>query len=82
MLFFLRQSKFATFPDVLVVHARKFQLVDWVPQKLGELRIASLTIGPLTSSLATSAVVIMAGGGRNSQVDVTAAVGSEARVKA
>ncbi|KAF8323856.1 ubiquitin carboxyl-terminal hydrolase 14 [Clavulina sp. PMI_390] len=30
----VKQSKFATFPDVLVIHARKFQLVDWVPQKL------------------------------------------------
>ncbi|PBK81751.1 ubiquitinyl hydrolase [Armillaria gallica] len=30
----LRQSKFASFPDVLVVHAKKFQLVNWVPAKL------------------------------------------------
>ncbi|KAG7441398.1 ubiquitinyl hydrolase [Guyanagaster necrorhizus] len=30
----LRQSKFASFPDVLVVQAKKFQLVDWVPAKL------------------------------------------------
>ncbi|EPQ61322.1 ubiquitinyl hydrolase [Gloeophyllum trabeum ATCC 11539] len=29
-----KQSKFATFPQVLVVHARKFQLVNWVPTKL------------------------------------------------
>jgi len=29
-----KQSKFATFPGVLVVHARKFQLVNWVPSKL------------------------------------------------
>jgi ubiquitin carboxyl-terminal hydrolase 5/13 len=26
----------ATFPSVLVLHARKFQLVNWVPTKLGE----------------------------------------------
>lgn len=30
-----RQTKFATFPQVLVLHARKFQLVNWVPTKLG-----------------------------------------------
>ncbi|EIN03471.1 ubiquitin carboxyl-terminal hydrolase 14 [Punctularia strigosozonata HHB-11173 SS5] len=29
-----KQSRFATFPEVLVVHARKFQLVNWVPSKL------------------------------------------------
>ncbi|KAF8642475.1 hypothetical protein AX16_009476 [Volvariella volvacea WC 439] len=29
-----KQTKFATFPDVLVVHAKKFQLVNWVPAKL------------------------------------------------
>ncbi|KAF7338024.1 Ubiquitin carboxyl-terminal hydrolase [Mycena venus] len=30
----LKQAKFATFPEVLVVHAKKFQLVNWVPTKL------------------------------------------------
>ncbi|KAJ6502176.1 hypothetical protein C8R45DRAFT_975636 [Mycena sanguinolenta] len=29
-----KQAKFATFPEVLVVHAKKFQLVNWVPTKL------------------------------------------------
>ncbi|KDQ51372.1 hypothetical protein JAAARDRAFT_41222 [Jaapia argillacea MUCL 33604] len=29
-----KQSRFATFPQVLVVHAKKFQLVNWVPSKL------------------------------------------------
>ncbi|KAF8327578.1 ubiquitin carboxyl-terminal hydrolase 14 [Cantharellus anzutake] len=29
-----KKSSFATFPQVLVVHAKKFQLVNWVPQKL------------------------------------------------
>ncbi|KAF7974371.1 hypothetical protein HWV62_12338 [Athelia sp. TMB] len=29
-----KQTKFATFPEVLVVHARKFQLFNWVPTKL------------------------------------------------
>lgn len=29
-----KQSRFATFPDTLVVHAKKFQLVNWVPTKL------------------------------------------------
>ncbi|KAF8520138.1 ubiquitinyl hydrolase [Hysterangium stoloniferum] len=28
------RARFATFPDVLVVHAKKFQLVSWVPTKL------------------------------------------------
>ncbi|KAF8610742.1 ubiquitinyl hydrolase [Ceratobasidium sp. AG-I] len=30
----IKRTKFASFPDVLVVHAKKFQLVNWVPQKL------------------------------------------------
>ncbi|KAF9460620.1 ubiquitin carboxyl-terminal hydrolase 14 [Collybia nuda] len=30
----LRQTRFASFPEVLVVHAKKFQLVGWVPTKL------------------------------------------------
>ncbi|KAI9452342.1 ubiquitin carboxyl-terminal hydrolase 14 [Russula earlei] len=29
-----RQARFATFPDTLVIHAKKFQLVNWVPAKL------------------------------------------------
>ncbi|KAI0032442.1 ubiquitinyl hydrolase [Vararia minispora EC-137] len=29
-----KQMRFATTPDVLVVHAKKFQLVNWVPTKL------------------------------------------------
>ncbi|KAG8978502.1 hypothetical protein FRC05_010747 [Tulasnella sp. 425] len=29
-----KQSRFSTFPDVLVIHAKKFQLVNWVPVKL------------------------------------------------
>ncbi|KAF7322425.1 Ubiquitin carboxyl-terminal hydrolase [Mycena chlorophos] len=29
-----KQAKFSTFPEVLVVHAKKFQLVNWVPTKL------------------------------------------------
>ena len=33
-----RQLRFATFPDTLVVHAKKFQLVNWVPTKLGACR--------------------------------------------
>ena len=31
----IRQTKFASLPEVLVVHAKKFQLVNWVPAKLG-----------------------------------------------
>ncbi|KXN86253.1 Ubiquitin carboxyl-terminal hydrolase 14 [Leucoagaricus sp. SymC.cos] len=30
----LKQTKFSTFPETLVVHAKKFQLVNWVPAKL------------------------------------------------
>ncbi|GJJ14841.1 hypothetical protein Clacol_009109 [Clathrus columnatus] len=33
-IFAKKQTLFATFPDVLVVHAKKFQLVNWVPAKL------------------------------------------------
>jgi ubiquitin carboxyl-terminal hydrolase 5/13 len=29
-----KQTRFATFPDIFVVHAKKFQLVNWVPKKL------------------------------------------------
>lgn len=32
-----RQSRFSTFPQVLVIHAKKFQLVNWVPTKIGQL---------------------------------------------
>ncbi|PPR03548.1 hypothetical protein CVT24_007596 [Panaeolus cyanescens] len=30
----VKQTKFATLPEVFVVHAKKFQLVNWVPTKL------------------------------------------------
>ena len=30
-----RETKFASLPQVLVVHAKKFQLVNWVPAKMG-----------------------------------------------
>ncbi|KAG6811555.1 hypothetical protein H0H92_006859 [Tricholoma furcatifolium] len=30
----VKHSRFKSFPDVLVVHAKKFQLVNWVPTKL------------------------------------------------
>lgn len=36
VIYLYRQSKFATFPEVLVLHAKKFQLVNWVPTKLGK----------------------------------------------
>ncbi|KAF8632371.1 hypothetical protein AX15_001905 [Amanita polypyramis BW_CC] len=29
-----KSTRFASFPDVLVVHAKKFELVNWVPTKL------------------------------------------------
>lgn len=29
-----KQTSFATFPDILTIHAKKFQLVNWVPSKL------------------------------------------------
>lgn len=31
----VRRVQLATFPDVLVIHAKKFQLKNWVPTKLG-----------------------------------------------
>ena len=31
-----KSSRFGSFPDVLVVHVKKFKLVNWVPTKLGE----------------------------------------------
>ena len=31
----IRRTQLATFPDVLVIHAKKFQLKNWVPTKLG-----------------------------------------------
>jgi len=34
-----RTTKFATFPDLLVLHMKKFQLVNWMPTKLGKRRI-------------------------------------------
>ncbi|KAG7095273.1 hypothetical protein E1B28_006046 [Marasmius oreades] len=30
----VKQVRFASFPEVLVIHAKKFQLVNWVPAKL------------------------------------------------
>lgn len=41
-ILFRRSSGFKTFPDVLVVHMRKFQLVNWVPTKLGKLEFGFL----------------------------------------
>jgi ubiquitin carboxyl-terminal hydrolase 5/13 len=29
-----KQTRFATFPEIFVVHTKKFQLVNWVPTKL------------------------------------------------
>jgi len=29
-----KQTRFATFPDILLIHAKKFQLINWVPSKL------------------------------------------------
>lgn len=31
----VRRTQLASFPDVLVIHAKKFQLKNWVPTKLG-----------------------------------------------
>jgi ubiquitin carboxyl-terminal hydrolase 5/13 len=30
----LRHTRFSSFPDILVIHAKKFELVNWVPTKL------------------------------------------------
>lgn len=32
-----KSTSFATFPDTLVIQAKKFTLVNWVPQKIGRL---------------------------------------------
>ena len=40
---FFRQGRLATFPDTLVIHAKKFQLVNWVPTKVGECPIESVS---------------------------------------
>ena len=45
-----KQTRFATLPDVLVVQAQRFQLVNWVPQKM-PVRFQV----PLTESLDMSA---------------------------
>lgn len=45
-----RETKFASFPEVLVVHAKKFQLVNWVPAKLGVFAILSLLCSCVLSS--------------------------------
>ncbi|KAG6895103.1 hypothetical protein C0993_010160 [Termitomyces sp. T159_Od127] len=39
----VKYARFKSFPEVLVVHAKKFQLVNWVPTKLGAspLRVPS-----------------------------------------
>ncbi|KIM24164.1 hypothetical protein M408DRAFT_331920 [Serendipita vermifera MAFF 305830] len=29
-----KQTRFSTFPDILLIHAKKFQFVNWVPSKL------------------------------------------------
>jgi len=43
-----RRLRFASLPEVLVVHAKKFQLVNWVPAKLGLFisfhRLSSLVV--------------------------------------
>lgn len=36
-----RQTLVSSFPSVLVIHAKKFQLVNWVPAKLGSLFVHS-----------------------------------------
>jgi hypothetical protein len=44
----VRQVQFATFPDVLVLHAKKFQLVNWVPTKLGESAVPVSDTNPMS----------------------------------
>ena len=40
----IRQARFASFPSVLVIHAKKFQLVNWVPTKLGAYKLFACEI--------------------------------------
>jgi hypothetical protein len=34
-----RTTKFSTYPDLLVFHMKKFQLVNWMPTKLGQFTL-------------------------------------------
>jgi ubiquitin carboxyl-terminal hydrolase 5/13 len=40
----IKNARFASFPSVLVVHAKKFQLVNWVPTKLGVCLLGHLRL--------------------------------------
>lgn len=49
-----KSTKFDTFPDTLVVQAKKFKLVNWVPQKVGKyavLAVQTAVSGSYISSL-------------------------------
>lgn len=39
-----KSTKFETFPDTLVVQAKKFTLVNWVPQKVGKSKRCSICL--------------------------------------
>jgi hypothetical protein len=45
---FVRQARFATFPETLVIHAKKFQLVNWVPTKLGRFLMSIRMFSSIT----------------------------------
>lgn len=37
-----RSTRFARYPEYLVVHMRKFELVNWVPKKLGKYYLKNI----------------------------------------
>ncbi|KAI6026542.1 hypothetical protein BKA83DRAFT_4244774 [Pisolithus microcarpus] len=41
----VRLLQFSTFPDILVLHAKKFQLKNWVPTKLGDELVLDAFLG-------------------------------------
>jgi hypothetical protein len=56
---FIRQTKFASLPEVLVVHAKKFQLVNWVPAKLGACFFHLVLFAVLFTFISTDIPVIL-----------------------
>lgn len=48
-----RSTKFESFPDLLVLHMKKFQLVNWMPTKLG-MRSITATSPALTVKISQS----------------------------
>lgn len=52
----IKQTRFATFPDVLIVQAQRFQLQNWVPQKVNVPLIVPLNVALDLSAYAACGV--------------------------